>query len=188
MPDSLLTWPLRASLHGVEAALRATRDLADLGLVAVELADRLLGNREPRGDFTAPASRPPQPRRPPRPAPVSDPGRNRFNGVATPPAEPVADAVADAVDLDTLAGIDHLDEEPELVAEFSEPGAQDGAGASIHFAAPFDGYETLRAADVVARLQGSDAATLGAVELYEGSHRRRRTVLDAVARELRRRD
>jgi hypothetical protein len=185
MADSLLTWPLRTSLRGVETALRATRDLADLGLVAVELAGRVLGDREPRGAPTAPTSPSVAEPRPPRPAPLSEVDRDRSNGVAPPPAAPVAEAV----DLDALRGIDtsHVDDEPELVAEFSEPGAQDGAGASIHFAAPFDGYETLRAADIVARLPGSDAAMLGAIELYEASHRRRRSVLDAVNREARRR-
>ena len=49
------------------------------------------------------------------------------------------------------------------------------------------GYEKLRAADVVARLRGADAAELGAIELYESTHRKRRTVLEGVVREIKRR-
>ncbi len=51
---------------------------------------------------------------------------------------------------------------------------------------PWTGYDALRAADVVARVRGADPAELAAIELYETGHRRRRTVLEAVAREARR--
>jgi hypothetical protein len=38
----------------------------------------------------------------------------------------------------------------------------------------------------VARVRGADAALLGTITLYEQTHRKRRTVLEAVAREQRR--
>jgi uncharacterized protein with von Willebrand factor type A (vWA) domain len=68
----------------------------------------------------------------------------------------------------------------------AEPGAEEGAGAQIHVAEPWEGYAQLKAADVIDQLAGRDAAQLAAVELYELSHRKRRTVIDAAQRELRR--
>src|SRR3954447_24340956 len=76
----------------------------------------------------------------------------------------------------------HVDTEPELVAEFSEPGAEDGAGAEIHVAEPWDGYKRMRVADIQERVAVADAATLAVVQLYEGSHRGGRSILDAVER------
>jgi hypothetical protein len=73
-----------------------------------------------------------------------------------------------------------------VVAERADPGAEDGAGAEVHVAEPWDGYRQLHAADVIDRIIGADPAELAAVELYELSSRRRQTVLDAVARELER--
>jgi hypothetical protein len=76
----------------------------------------------------------------------------------------------------------HIDTEPELVAEFAEPGAEEGAGAEIHVAEPWDGYKQMRVADVRDRVRVADAAQLAVVQLYEASHRNRRTILDAVER------
>jgi hypothetical protein len=73
-----------------------------------------------------------------------------------------------------------------VVAETADPGAEDGAGAEVHVAEPWEGYQQLHAAEVVDRITGADPAELAAVELYELSRRRRQTVLDAVARELER--
>jgi hypothetical protein len=76
----------------------------------------------------------------------------------------------------------HLDVEPELVAEFSDPGAEEGAGAELHVNEPWDGYQQMSAADVRDRVAVAEAAELAVVQLYESSHRKRRTVLDAVER------
>ena len=69
--------------------------------------------------------------------------------------------------------------------EFAEPGAEDGAGAEIRIEAPWDGYEDMNVKQIVARLSSATAAELGAVQLYERSHRGRQTILNAVKRELR---
>lgn len=82
----------------------------------------------------------------------------------------------------------HVSEEPALVEEFAEPGAEDGAGAEVRVDPPWDGYEELNAKQVVSRLADADPAELAAVELYETSHRRRQTILNAVQRELRTRN
>jgi hypothetical protein len=80
---------------------------------------------------------------------------------------------------------DHVDEEPVLVAEAAEEGAEDGAGAELHVEPPWDGYERMGAADVRERLAAASAAEAAAVELYESTHKSRRSVLDAAERMLR---
>jgi hypothetical protein len=81
---------------------------------------------------------------------------------------------------------DHVDEEPVLVAEVAEEGAQDGAGAELHVAAPWEGYDRMTAADIRDRLAAATAAEAAAVELYESTGKGRRSVLDAAERALRR--
>jgi hypothetical protein len=78
----------------------------------------------------------------------------------------------------------HVSEEPELVRESAEPGAEEGAGASLHVRAPWEGYERMSAREVIARCSGASSAELAAVQLYESGHRNRRTVLQAVEREM----
>jgi hypothetical protein len=187
-----LTFALRLSLRGARAALRTTRNTAELGLAALELVGRALGDEPGGGGPLRPARRAPGP-------PVATNGTGRT-------ATAMDDLAAFAPDLAVIVEVDPeveddvwLDEIPPDIVyvdgddSTSEPEAPDvelveeTAGASIHLAAPFAGYDALRAVDVIARLAGSDAATLGAIELYEQSHRRRRTVLDAIAREARRR-
>jgi hypothetical protein len=93
-----------------------------------------------------------------------------------------------AVERDKLASDEpepvHVSEEPELVDEVAEPGAEDGAGASVHVEEPWDGYEQMRADDVIDRLTGATPAELAAIQLYESKQKSRTTVLKAVRREL----
>jgi hypothetical protein len=79
----------------------------------------------------------------------------------------------------------HVSEEPELVLESAAPGAEEGAGASVTVREPWEGYARMNARTVISRLAQATKAELAAVELYERGHRGRRTVLDAVKRELR---
>ncbi|HLY47587.1 MAG TPA: hypothetical protein VKR21_00190 [Solirubrobacteraceae bacterium] len=79
----------------------------------------------------------------------------------------------------------HVSDEPELVEEVAEPGAEDGAGAQIRIDEPWDGYGQMNAKQIIARLNAATPAALAAVQLYESSHRRRQTILNAVQRELR---
>jgi hypothetical protein len=76
----------------------------------------------------------------------------------------------------------HVDTEPELVGEFAEPGAEEGAGPEIHVDEPWDGYRTMRVADIRERVRAADPAQLAVVQLYESMNRRRTSVLDAVER------
>jgi hypothetical protein len=73
------------------------------------------------------------------------------------------------------------------VREVAEPGAEDGAGAEVRVAEPWDGYRAMRADDVIDRITGASVAELAAIELYELSGRGRESVITAVQRELRRR-
>lgn len=79
----------------------------------------------------------------------------------------------------------HVSEEPVLVEEFAEPGAEDGAGAQVRVDPPWDGYERMSAKDVIARVASADSAQLAAAQLYESANRRRQTVMNAIERELR---
>ena len=105
-----------------------------------------------------PVERPPEERTEPAPPPEVTPPR----------AEPV-----------------HVSEEPVVVDEFAEPGAEDGAGAEVTITEPWAGYAVMTAQDVIARLADATPAELAAAQLYETAHRRRATVIAAVERELR---
>ena len=96
------------------------------------------------------------------------------------------EGVASPIDLDAPAPAapDHVSADPVLVREEAEAGAQDGAGASITVQEPWDGYGQLNARDIVGRLGAASTAELAAVQLYEGAHRNRQTVIAAVQREL----
>ena len=80
----------------------------------------------------------------------------------------------------------HVSEEPELVHSYAEPGAEDGPGASVHVAEPWNGYGRMTADDVVDRLAAASPEALATVELYERQHRGRHTVLTAAGDRLRR--
>src|SRR3954447_14657295 len=100
--------------------------------------------------------------KPPRPAPAEP--------VETVPPEPA-----------------HVDEGAGLVAEFAERGAEEGAGAEVEMAEPWEGYDRMQAEDVIVRLDGSSIETLAAVTLYERGRDGRTSVLEEAELLLRRR-
>jgi hypothetical protein len=71
-----------------------------------------------------------------------------------------------------------------MVAQVADREAEEGAGAEIEVAEPWDGYDRLTARQIVAELANASSEGLAAVQLYEGSHRARRSVLAAVERAL----
>ena len=79
---------------------------------------------------------------------------------------------------------DHVDEEPVLVAEAAEEGAEDGAGPELHIEEPWNGYAKMTAADIRDRLSAATPVEAAAVELYESTHKNRRSVMDAAGRAL----
>lgn len=109
----------------------------------------------------------PEPEAPP---PEAEPSVARLadEQVPAPPPEPEEPA--------------HVDVDAELVAEFAEPGAEDGAGPEIHIDEPWDGYAKMRVADIRDRVTIADPAELAVVQLYESANRGRASVLEAVER------
>jgi hypothetical protein len=75
----------------------------------------------------------------------------------------------------------HVEQELEVVAEVADPGAEEGPGPQISVAEPWDGYSRMRASDVIDRLAAATPEELAVVQLYEGAHKRRKTVLEAAA-------
>jgi hypothetical protein len=71
----------------------------------------------------------------------------------------------------------HVDSEPTLSYE---AGPAEDPGATIHVNAPWDGYDRMRAADIVDRLRVADEATRAVVRLYEQQGKARSSVLAAT--------
>jgi|tagenome__1003787_1003787.scaffolds.fasta_scaffold20908844_4 hypothetical protein len=158
-----------------------------IGVLRWELRviELVLGLDEPEPDAVIFAEPEPEPVFTPEPAPEPPPARRP---VARPPVEPVESVPVPEPEPPPVppepepdAPV-HIDTEPELVAEFSEPGAEEGAGPEIHVAEPWDGYGRMRVADIRDRVAVAGAEELAVAQLYEVTHRRRRSVLDAVER------
>ena len=166
-PLSLVREPLRLALRAWELGLATA---AEGARIAGALLDPDRG--EPPPDVAEPWS-PPQTE--------YDNGRRSYTGApdAPPPVPDAPPAVPDEL------VPDHVDEEPMLVAEVAEEGAAEGAGAELHVDAPWEGYDQMTAADICDRLAAATPAQAAAVELYEASGKKRRTVLDQAERALR---
>jgi hypothetical protein len=115
---------------------------------------------------------------PPPPAPEVTPAE-------TPPA-PAAPTPAPATFGEPTAADEpaHVSEEPELVAEAAETGAEDGAGAEVAVDEPWPGYDEMSAPDIEDRLVTEGAETAAAVSLYETSRKGRASVLEAASRKM----
>lgn len=53
--------------------------------------------------------------------------------------------------------------------------------AQIRVDAPWSGYDTMKAAEIVARVKGGDEAAKAVVRLYEQTHKKRKSILEATA-------
>ena len=71
----------------------------------------------------------------------------------------------------------HVDREPAVAYE---AGPVQDVGAEVHVEAPWDGYDRMRANEIVARLRDADAATRAVVRLYEQQGKARSSVLAAT--------
>ena len=205
MDGGIITMPLRIGVGSARVALRTAAGAAGCAAklggratvtaaqAAARVSDALTWGRpapsfEPPTETAAPAVsdlRPApdrsvngdlseQPRSPvpqvPRVAPRPEPELR-----PEPEPEPLSATPAEPV---------HVSEEPELVREVAEPGAEDGAGASVTVDEPWPGYTRMTAKDVIARLDDATPAELAAVQLYESFHRDRQTVRAAAERNL----
>jgi hypothetical protein len=171
---SLAREPLRLTLRVWEVGLSSAASAAKLGL---ELLDQ---ERSGAADFEQHRS----------------PSHPEYGGNGSPPdtdnpwrAEPpVRDApppVRDAPPAvpDALVP-DHVDEEVVLVAEVAEEGAEDGAGPELNVEEPWDSYDEMTAPEIRDRLAAADPVLAAAVNLYETTHKSRRTVIEAAERAL----
>jgi hypothetical protein len=171
-PLSLAREPLRLTLRVWGFGLSTAAEAARIGR---ELLDPERGAPADSARRSAPArpddDRPREADAPP--AATDAPPRTATHAPAAPDAPP---AVPDELIPD------HVDEDPVLVAEAAEEGAEDGAGAELHVEPPWDGYDRMTAADIRDRLALATATEAAAVKLYESTRRSRRTVLDAAER------
>lgn len=184
----LATLPLRLALRGAETLIRTAG-----GIVAG-------GGDEQTAQAAEPWTPPVRPREPVRwdaeparaqpAAPAAEPDATATEAPAAPAAEaeaPAAATEAPAAGSAPSAPVpaeDHVSEEPVLVDEFADPGAEDGAGAEVSIDEPWPSYASMNAGDVVARLEQAQPAEVAVVRLYEQAHRRRKTVLAAADRRL----
>jgi hypothetical protein len=165
---SLAREPIRLTLRVWELGLSGAASVARFGLELLEPG--------PAG----PAAHPP----PPRPFPNG--GGPQVVDVEPPvPPEPPVRGEPDSPPAvpDELIP-DHVDEEVVLVAETAEEGAEDGVGAEVHVAPPWEGYDRMAAVEICDRLTAASVELAAAVELYEATRRGRRSVLDAADRAL----
>ena len=54
-------------------------------------------------------------------------------------------------------------------------------GPQIRVDAPWDGYDQMKAGEIVTRVKGADASARAVVRLYEQTHKKRKSILDATA-------
>ena len=114
--------------------------------------------------------------------PVDEPA----SAAAAEPASPTAD-VKPPEPAPTPPAADepvHVGEEPELVAEAAETGAEDGAGAEVDVDEPWPGYDEMTAADIEDRLLAEGPEAAAAVSLYEASRKGRASILETASRTM----
>jgi hypothetical protein len=160
MTTSLITLPIRLPL---EITYRA----AKLGVGVVQTVAGILGAHAAEGGG-------------------SDAPRPAEEAVSPYVAEPIAveevEHVEARVDFDAPGEEElapsHVDSDPVVAYE---SGPADDVGAQVHVDAPWEGYDRMRAADIVDRLQAADEATRAVVRLYEAQGKARSSVLAATA-------
>jgi hypothetical protein len=172
MPTKLLSLYLRVGAGAARLALRLTERMvmaagSAIGITGSDGAGRdgAATRPEPHLETTVvePAQR----------APVIDRAAIDYEAEPATPLDPAQELVKT------------IDDEPELVEEWADPGAEDGAGAAIEVDEPWPGYAGMNANAVITRLREASAAELALVELYEPAHKGRKTVLAAAERRLR---
>jgi hypothetical protein len=201
MSGSLLTQPLRLGVRGAGLVIHETvsvsqRLLRLLGVGAAPAepaaapAEPATAPAEPATAPAEPAAAPAEPAAAPaeragspaEPAGGAGPGPGR-DAAATASAYTVRDDPRPAPP-PIAPEPAHVSESPELVQEIAEPGAEDGAGAQVRIAEPWEGYRQMTAADIIDHLASASREELATVELYELAGRRRTSVVAAAQRAL----
>jgi hypothetical protein len=167
MVQGVITLPLRIGADAARLGLRVVGQTVAFGVSA---AERLIGVAMPPPTQSA------------RPAHGDSPPAD----VAAAPSLPVDEMPTPPPAAEIAPEPAHVSREAELVESFADPGAEDGAGASVRIDEPWKGYGRMTASEVTARLAVASAEELAAVVLYERAHQDRRTVVAAAERRLRR--
>jgi hypothetical protein len=205
MDGGIITLPLRASVGWTRFLLRIAGGAAGCAVklggkaavAATEAVGRAAGRANDEADWVSPAPplKAPSPGREsaePTPPDITGPSR-ASNGASSSFTEPVTvprppatlpESARPSPAVVSEPSPAHVSEEAELVSEIAEPGAEDGAGASISIAEPWSGYRQMSARQVISRLADATTAELAAIELYEASNRNRQTVRAAAQRSL----
>jgi hypothetical protein len=183
----LITLPLRLTARAASLWLRATEEVLNRTLA---VADRLTPSDGSAASETPMAQQAPPPPRAEPPPPRAEPASPAPPEPEPPPAEPepapsVPEPAPAADDRGPFPEAPtHVSEEPVIVEELADRGAEEGAGAQVRVDEPWDGYAQMSAQEVVARLDDATAEQLAAINLYESANRARATVLSAVERQL----
>ena len=196
MPDAirLVTLPLRIGVRAVELVLDPVLDAAK----------HVLGRNgeEPEVEWSRPSAARPDPAAgeapggaaavaeagpaaDAEPAAEAEPGLRENEPGGAPDADPPSALAEPVAEADESGEPEHVSTEATLVAESADPEIADGIHADLHVAEPWDGYRTQNAAEVIEALKTASPAQIGVVQLYESTHRRRKTVLEAAERALR---
>jgi hypothetical protein len=193
----LIMLPVRVGVRATQLWLRAAEGTVSVAANATSRLVGLAAARSSGGNGETATLRRPDTARPDQfeaarfdaaPPPRRRPETERENGA-------IAREAAAAMETEAVAAPEpppaepapaHVSEEPALVEEIAEPGAEDGAGAEIHINEPWEGYARMTAKEIIGRLGAATPAEMAAVQLYESSQRQRQTILNAVQRELRR--
>ena len=198
----MLTRSYCFATRGAQLTIRGTLGVIELaeGVLAA-VAERVVGGA-PNGDIPDASSG-----ARPAPGPDAPPGQGTRPSSGGPPAPepPTAEHKLDTGEPSSAPGVSsvtrrpvtetrdgdpappaHVSADPELVEGFAEPGAEDGAGAQLRIAAPWAGYDEMKAADIVQRVAFATREELAAVELYELAGRNRKSVVAAARRALKR--
>jgi hypothetical protein len=195
---------------GAQAAFSVTTTAVKLGVSAVKTAELLLGRngadedeyRYTASNGAATAEPVQRDRETPgsatrghrAPEPTSAAGASR--GVAGTADAPGAAAAVDAPD-PTAPSIPRRERKPTSVDpptpegrfkrdadqvedELVETEGAASPGATLRVDEPFDGYDKLRAPEIVDRVRSADDATKAVVRLYESTHKKRKSVLAAT--------
>jgi hypothetical protein len=191
MAGQLITFPIRLGLRAAGFAAREGLQASERVISVVSfLVKSASGGGSDHSPNAATAYAPAAEQRPAteeRPAPATEerpePATERPAADTTPPRPIEREPAGTQLPPENVPA--HVSEEPTLVEEFAEPGAEDGAGAQVNIAEPWEGYAQMNAKEIIARVSDANAVELAAMQLYEAAHRSRETVMTAVERELR---
>jgi hypothetical protein len=188
MVGRLIVFPLRIGVRGAQLWLRVAEQVAGRATVgALRVASVFSRDGQQADSSSAPE------RTRPRARPAADPRSRGAQTEPPPPEPPSADEAVARIDRSPDAAAQptstsrpaHVSENPALVREEAEPGAEEGVGPRVTVHEPWEGYAQMSAKQVISRLADATPAELAAVSLYESGNRSRQTVLEAVQRQLR---